>query len=129
MPKTLNFVSKGKPDLLKKATTDGKIDDHGTLGGLDYELYTRGVLHIKDKNGLCFKKDPDHFEEAIEDINFDAMVEDEETVIEGSGDNDNLVLTVKDGEIIMSLRKKEFKVIRKLRELINRGKKNKANKK
>lgn len=126
--KTLSFVSKGKPSALKNMTADGTVVDHGLIGDLKYDLYSRGVIHIKDKKGLCFKKDPDNFEEALEDIDFATMSEEEEALIPGSGDNDDLILAIKDGEIVLSLRKKEFKLIRKLRDLISKGKQNKSKK-
>ncbi len=121
--KTIPFVSKGKG---KSTPQDGTIADHGKIGNLDYEVFTRGVLHIKDGKGLCFKKDPEIFEEELEKIDFSQVSEGQEMVIVGSGDNDDLIMTVKDDEIVLSLRRKEFSIIRKLRDLISLGKKNKA---
>lgn len=121
--KMIPFVSKGKGTATPQ---DGTIADHGKIGSLSYEVYTRGVLHIKDNKGLVFKKDPEIFEEELEKIDFGKVSEGQELVIVGSGDNDDLILTVKDDEIQLSLRKKEFSIVRKLRDLISLGKKNKA---
>lgn len=121
--KTLSFVSKGQMGANKDS--DGILADHGKIGNLDYKVYSRGVIHITDRI-LIFKKDPDIFEEKLEEINFKGLSDGDEKVIEGSGDNDDLVITLKDGELELSLRKKEFGILRKLRGLICSGKKNKS---
>lgn len=123
--KTLSFVSKGQTGSTKDP--DGLVADHGKIGNLNYKVYTRGVIHITDGK-LTFKKDPDLFEEELENIDFDAMLDGDEHVIEGSGDNDNLAMSIKDGDLVLSLRKKEFGIVQKLRKLICDGKKNKSKK-
>jgi hypothetical protein len=121
--KTLTFVSKGQTGSTDDP--DGLVADHGKIGNLNYKVYSRGVIHITDGK-LTFKKDPDIFEEKLEEINFEDMSDGDEKIINGSGDNDNLVMALKEGELEISLRKKEFGIIRKLRGLIRNGKKNKS---
>ena len=112
----IGFVSKGQ----KK---DGESAlDHGKIGSLDYELHARGSIHIIDKNNNRFKKDPILFEEALDNLDLDSIRDGEETLIEGSGDNPNLIFTKKDGDIKLSLRKKEYGTISKLRNLLRRAK-------
>ena len=105
-----------------KKSDDGKIVDHGKLGNLDYEIYNRGVIHIFDKDGLRFKKDIYIFEEEIKKISFDKMIDGDCREIKGSGDNDNLVFSKKDADIGISLKRKEFKALELLKDVLNKGK-------
>lgn len=118
-PAIIPFKSKGKRRSLKK---EGSVVDHGTIGGLKYDVYKRGVIHIKDDVSKCFKKDIDQFEVCLESFNFENLTEDAEFVIEGSGDNEDLIFKKKDGDIVLSLRKKSFSVIDKLKRIINKAK-------
>lgn len=116
-------MAKGKiiPLLKSQGPTkkeDENILDHGRIGSLSYEINHRGVIHIFDKKGR-FKKDADSFEDSLNKLDFEKIQEGDSLVIEGSGDNDNLIFTMKDGNIELSLAKKGFGVIDKLRGLIN----------
>lgn len=116
------FISKG-PRKAKKDS--GDILDHGKIGELNYEVYSRGVLHIFDKD-LKFKKDCVVFEDELDKLDLENLAEGEETFLEGSGDNDDLIFKKKDGDIQLLLRKKEFGMIEKLRGILKKGKKKKA---
>jgi hypothetical protein len=115
----LTFKSCGE-----KQTDDGKCVDHGDISALQYELYQRGstftVLHILDPKhkDLCFKKDISTFQAELDKIKFDKMAEDDHEEIKGSGDNDDLVFTMKSGEIVLSLKKRGFDVIDKLKDIL-----------
>lgn len=126
MKKKLNvipFISKGKPKETIKE--QGEILDHGKIGDLNYEVYARGCIHIFDNN-LRFKKDCDIFEDELTELDINSFDDEEETVIEGSGENDNLIFKKKDGDIQLILRKKEFNVINKLKGILKKGKRKKA---
>lgn len=120
-------MTKGKIIPLIKSQGSTKKDeddilDQGTIGKLSYEINNRQVIHIFDKKG-CFKKDADSFEEALNKLDFEKMQEGDNLTIEGSGDNDDLVFIIKDGDIELSLAKKGFCVIDKLRGLISKSRK------
>ncbi|MBE3085862.1 MAG: hypothetical protein IMZ64_06560 [Bacteroidetes bacterium] len=126
--KTIPFIkpnqSPGGPALDSKGpkkSSDGKIVDHGTLAELDYEIYERGVIHIFNKD-LQFKKDIYIFEEEIRRIKFDQMSDGEVKEIKGSGDNDHLILTKENGDVKISLKKREFEVLNMLKSILNKGK-------
>lgn len=120
------------PQKTSRVDKESGIDEKGKIGDLDIVVYDRGIIHIfneKKYPGLKFKKDPELFEEEIEDIDFNKLNEDDSLTIEGCGDNDHLVLTIKDGEVIPSLKKREHGVIKKIKEFINKGKQRKKGKK
>jgi hypothetical protein len=105
-----------------KKSDDGKIVDHGTLGKLDYEVYDRGVIHIFDKD-MRFKKDINIFEDEIKKIDFDGMLDGDEHVINGSGDNDHLAFTKENGDIKISLKRREFEALGLLKSILTKGQK------
>jgi hypothetical protein len=105
-----------------KKTTDGEIVDHGKINDLQYEIYKRGVIHIfKNKSAATcrFKKDIDSFDTAINKLDFEKLEDGKSLMIEGSGDNDNLIFTKKDDDINISLKAKGFKTIERLKEILN----------
>lgn len=107
-----------------KKTSDGDVLDHGTIGELKYEIYKRGVIHIF--NDKCrFKKDINLFEDEINKIDFDNMSDD--IVISGSGENDHLIFSKTDGELTIGLKKRDFEIIGKLKDILSRGKKKVGN--
>lgn len=121
--KVLDFKPKRK--ITRKAKVE-KVVDEGTLGELKYKVFTRGVIHISDrKDKLLFKKDCSLFEDLITELDLNSLKEDESKKITGSGDNDTLVFTCVDGDVVISLEKPEFNMITKLKGLLNKGKKNK----
>lgn len=106
---------------------DGKIIDHGTIGGLHYEVYQRGVVHIfNDDKSMLFKKDCDLFEDQISKLDLSSMRIGDRKVIPGSGDNDNLVFSCGDGDIELKLEKRTYPLVEKLRNILGKGKKGKA---
>lgn len=116
-PKTLiPFLSKGS-----KKSNDGKIIDHGTLGKLKYEIYERGVIHITNGK-LIFHKDKDIFEDEINEIDFDELLNKKEHRINGSGESDHLVFTYKDGDVNIGIKKRDFDAIEKLKKILSGGK-------
>ena len=121
MPKkVLQFVSKTST----KKTKNGDIVEHGTICGLNYEVYKRGVIHITDKK-LKFKKDCDIFEDEINKMDFESLADKEEIVLKGSGENDHLIFTKKDGDVDMKLKRREFSTISKLKSLLSKNKEKK----
>jgi len=111
----IGFISKGEKKGKEPAL------DHGKIGTLSYELHARGSVHIFDKNGLRFKKDPALFEDALDRLNLDSLKDGQETSIEGSGDNPDLIFKKKDGDIILSLRKKDYGTINKLKDILRKA--------
>ena len=126
--KVIPFI---KPDPILKApvlssagpkkSDDGIILDHGTLGKLDYEVYERGVIHIFDKDGLRFKKDISIFEDEIKKIDFEKLSDGKQSLINGSGDNDHLVFLKENGDIKISLKRREFESLALLKSILTKG--------
>lgn len=108
--KVLNFISKG-PSKSK----DGAILDSGKIGDLNYKVFERGSVHIT-KGKLCFRKDKDTFEDEIDDFNFDELQDKKEHRMNGAGDSDHLVFTLKDDDIVISLKKREYDAIKNFKE-------------
>jgi hypothetical protein len=124
--KTLALVSNGP-----KKSNDGTIVDHGSLGDLDYCIYSRRIIIIRDPENtdLVFKKDIDLFQTELGKIDFNSMVDGDEFVIKGSGDNDNIVFIKHAGEINISIRKREFSAVESLKNILSAGKKKLGNSK
>ena len=122
--KTLALVSKGP-----KKSDDGNIIDHGSLGDLEYKIYSRGVIIILDPENtdLVFKKNIDLFQTELEKIDFNTMVDVDESVINGSGDYDNIIFIKHAGEINISIRKREFSAVESLKKILSAGKKKLGN--
>ena len=114
------------PMLAKKMSTDDiGVAEKGKIGGLDIVVLKRGVIHIFNKEkypGMLFKKDPDIFLEELNKTDFAKLAVGESIKIEGSGDNDHLILTVVDGEVVPSLEKRKYGVISKLEGFIKKAK-------
>jgi len=104
-----------------KKTAEGEILDHGNISNVEYEIYKRGVIHIFDKDHR-FKKDIDLFETEFNKLNFDSLSNGNTIDLSGSGDNDDLVFTKKDGDITLSFKKKGFKTIEKLKGILSKAK-------
>jgi len=115
----MNKVVPFKKKSGTKEEDDGDILEAGSLGTTKYKIYKRGVIHITDGK-LLFKKNMDEFEKVLDQINFDEVIEGKSHTIKGSGDNDNLVFTKKDGDFQISLEKKGFDTIEKLRGLLQK---------
>jgi hypothetical protein len=127
--KVIPFIQHGQqagiPSLSSmgsKKSLDGKILDHGTLGKLNYEVYERGVIHIFDKD-LRFKKDIYIFEDDLKKIDFEKLSGGEQHLINGSGDNDHLVFTKENGDIKISLKRREFEALGLLKSILTKGQK------
>ena len=114
---------KPKKKVSRKAKKENVIDE-GTLGDLKYKIYSRGIIHIFDLKCL-FKKDCSAFEDALEELDLHALAEGESERIPGSGDNDTLIFTCENGDVIISLEKPEYGMISKLKKLLSKGKKSK----
>lgn len=114
----------------KKAAKDGDVIDHGDIGGLKFEVYSRNdrfrVIHIfNTKRTSLFKKDAEDFKDAIDAIEFEDMADGDEHLISGSGANDDLLFTCENGEIKISIRRQGLGVIDKLKSIISGGGKKK----
>ena len=105
----LSFKGKGKTSETPKVD----ILDKSKFGKLDYTLYRKGSIHITDGK-LTFKKDPDIFEDQVEELDLNNMTNGERKVIEGSGDNPNLVFTCNGDNISMKLETKGYPLVDKL---------------
>jgi len=115
--KVLDFI----PAKVKKIEKD--IAEKGIIGNLNYTVFKRGNLHFEDKKkGLTFKKDCTAFEDEMEKLDLNELNEDQSKTIKGCGDNDNLVFTCKNGDIIVSLEKHEYSMLTKLKKIIHMGK-------
>lgn len=117
--KMIKFKSKSKGK--KKDSKDGEILDHGTIGNLKYEVYSRGTIHIFD-NKLMFKKDCSLFEDIIDKINFEKITEKEPVSVSGSGDNDDIQFYLDEGEIKIKLIGKPVAIVEKLKGILKIGK-------
>ena len=102
------------------------ITDSGEFGNLKFEVYDKWhTIHLIEKDSkkdIVFKKDCDAFEDEFEDIDFDSMSEGDATKIEGSGDNADLIITVKDGDIEMHLERKEMPTLKRFKNLLTAAK-------
>ena len=58
----------------------------------------------------------------MKNLGLSAMKEDETRIILGCGDTDNLVFTRVDGDIKITVEKKDFEIIKKLKGLIKKAK-------
>ena len=110
------FKSKGR----KLINKDGTVIDHGKIGTLKYEVYQRGVIHIFDKNRK-FKKAMDVFEDEINELDFDNLKDGKSIVLKGSGDNDHLIFTRKNGDLDITLKKRMFNTLEKLKDILSSG--------
>lgn len=119
--KVIEFKSKSKGK--KKDSKDGEISDHGTIGDLKYEVYSRGTIHIFD-NKHMFKKDCSRFEDAINEINFNKITEKSPVSIPGSGDNDDIQFYMENGDIKIKLIGKPIAIVEKLKSILKTGQKN-----
>jgi len=116
MSKILPMIKKND----KKTQPD--ILETGCIGKLTYAIFKRGVIHISDDT-KTFKKDCDLFEDEIKKLKVDDLLENDTSRISGSGDNCDLVFTCTGDDIELSLEKKGYPTIRKLRDLLKKGKK------
>lgn len=120
--KMLSFHSKGPT---KDPNDSTEIVDHGNLGDLAYKVYSRGTIHITGGKRE-FHKDINEFEDLIKKLDIDNMSNGETRIIQGSGDTDHLVFRMEEGDLKLTLSKRGFDVLEKLKSAINRGKAKKA---
>lgn len=120
--KLLKFQSRGSH------TSDKHVIEQGNVGGLSYQIFKRGNIHIYDPadQSLMFKKDCDLFEEALKKLDLKSLKDGDSKSIPGSGDNDTLVFTCANGDIQMSLNKRSYGVIDMLDKVIKTAKGSKA---
>ena len=103
------------------------ITDSGEFGNLKYEVYEKwNTIHfIESRNNkeITFKKDCDAFEEEFENICFNMMSNGDTAKIEGSGDNADLIISIKNGDLDMHLELKKMPGLRKFISLLEKSKK------
>jgi hypothetical protein len=116
--KMIPFIKNpAQPAAAKKdIVEEGKLDD------LYYTIFKRGNIHIYDDKNNLFKKDCDAFEDEMKNLGLSAMKEGETLIIQGCGDTDNLIFTQVDGDIKITVEKKDFEIIKKLKGLIKKAK-------
>ena len=126
-PEVIPFKSNKDLRKVRANEEDGAVIDSGKINDLAYEVYQRGCIHIytEDKS-LIFKKDCDLFENEILNLDLNNLTTGQVKIIKGSGDNDNLVFTCKDGDIKVTLEKRNYKMVEKLRTILGQGIKSKA---
>jgi len=119
--KILKFQSKSGEG--RKDPPKGEIIDEGTLGELKYRVFKRGNIHIFNKaETLLFKKDCDVFDSEVDKLNLNNLRDGESVKIEGSGENDTLVFACVKGDIEISLEKRAYNMLTKLKKILT-GKK------
>lgn len=118
MAKVLEFIPSKKG---KKSKGPSDFIERGKIDSLDYTVFNRGTIHIKDNNNLIFKKSCDVFEDEINKLQLNNMKEGEIKEIPGSGDNDSLVFHCENGDIKISLKKREYSMVTKLKEILKQG--------
>ena len=123
MPKKKNVLNFQPKKKIPKQSKEKGIIDEGSLGDLHYKIYSRGVIHIYDDKNRLFKKDCTLFEETVDELDINSLKDGEQKKIPGSGDNDTLVFTCKDSDVIISLEKPEYNMITKLKNLLKKGQK------
>jgi hypothetical protein len=120
-PKVIPFRQSKMTADVTKAT----MVESGDIGDLQYEVYQRNnsfaVVHIFDKKRLSvFKKDAAIFEDELAKLKFNEMNEGDTIVMKGSGDNDDLVFKFENGELLISLKRRGFDVLEKLKSVLKR---------
>lgn len=110
-----------------KSTQEGEVIDHGDMvsqaGTLKYEIYKRGLIKIwRQGDAGCFKKDINLFETELLKTDFDSLAEGQEVILKGSGDNDHLVFSKVNGDIVITIKKREFAAIELLQKVLSKGK-------
>lgn len=108
-----------------RKTPQGQIVEEGTLNKLKFRVFKRGNIHIfNSAETLLFKKDCDIFEDEVDGLNLNALKDGESKRIEGCGDNDTLIFSCKDNDIVITLEKRSYKMLSKLKNILKRkGKK------
>ncbi len=102
-----------------KDTPQGPIIDEGSLGEMKYRVFKRGVIHIfNSAETLLFKKDCDVFEKELEKLELNSLKDGESKKIEGSGDNDTLIFTCTNNNIVIFLNRPEYGMITKLKNIL-----------
>jgi hypothetical protein len=98
------------------------LTDSGKFGDLSFEVYDKWqTIHLIEKN-MVFKKDCEIFEDQFDEIDFELMKEGETAKIEGSGDNADLIITIKEGDAALHLENKKLPGIRRLKNLLSKSK-------
>ena len=117
--KILKFQSKS--GRKQKDLSKGQIVDEGSLGKLKYRVFKRGNVHIANMaETLLFKKDCDVFDSEVDQLNLNSLRDGESTKIEGSGENDTLVFVCIKGDIEISLEKRAYNMLTKLKNILTR---------
>lgn len=114
-------------------SSSSAITDSGEFLTLRYEIYSKwGTIHLIETNGvkkdIVFKKDCKVFEEKLEEIDFDSMCDGDTAKIEGSGNNADLIITVRDGDISVHLENKKMPGFIKIMDILKKSKKKVATK-
>lgn len=123
--KILPFHSKNnKGNGRKRDNTpaNGPVLDEGTLGKLKYRVFKRGVIHIfNTAETLLFKKDCETFENEVNKMELNKLKDDDTVNMEGSGDNDSLIFSCKKGDIEITLVKRQYGMLSKLKKILASG--------
>ena len=102
--------------------TMGTSVDQGTIGSLSYIIYNCGMIVFSDNAGLSFKADLKKFRQLIKRYDpFGSINIREPIEFRGDDNGDILVMSVKDCDIVLSLKKRGFETFRKLNKIMAEG--------
>lgn len=102
--------------------TLGNVVDQGTIGSLFYIIYDCGMITFSDNFGLSFKTDLKSFKQLINRYDHFGRINIREPIeFRSDDDSDILVMSVKNCDIVLSLKKRDFETFRKLNKIIVEG--------
>lgn len=114
---------KTKKKKVKRNAPAGTVIEEGNFGKLKYKVFKRGNIHIFDtKETLLFKKDCEVFEAEVDKLNLNSLKEGDSKRIEGCGENDTLIFSCKTGDIEITLEKRAYGMLKKLKKILQRKK-------
>lgn len=119
--KMIPFEGKEKETAVQDIS-DSQVTDSGDFGNLKFKIYGKwNTIHIEEGDKV-FKKDCHIFEELFERLDTDTMKEGSEYTIPGSGDNADLIITIKDGEPVLRVEEKKIPGLVKLKKMLQNTK-------
>lgn len=114
----------------RKPVPQGSIIEEGSLSNLKYRVFKRGNIHIFNSarissggysaETLLFKKDCEIFEKEVDNLRLNELKDGESKRIEGCGDNDTIIFSCKKGDIEITLEKRAYSMLSKLKRILTR---------
>ena len=118
--KVLPFVTPSKKKTAEKPSLFKDDLFMETISGLRFHITKYHTVHIHSNAGCLFKKDISIFEQELDDLKLEELDIGQSHIIKGSGDNDHLVFTRTDDDIQISLKKRGFETIEKVKNLLHK---------